>query len=184
MYFDTVERQDWITCLEDVVTEANNQPHLVHPDKFAWTFNAKADAMNLWEHCVGWYDANGHIMGAIVVRHNKRQPVANLQLLHTFNKHRRKGVGRVLTEHQFEESYKSGMKYFRVSAEIDAVPFYKALGFKFWGEQKSGCQLSIFKIGGPTIAEGQYDIEDPIINRAIYTKARGGLVKVFEGGPC
>lgn len=155
----------------------------VKEDKFAWTFRAKAHAMKLWPHAMGVRNERDEVMAGIIVRINKTQPVANLQLLHTFNAHRRKGLAKFLTEHEFDRC-RGTVKYFRVSAEEDAVPFYRSLGFKFWGRQKSGSYLSMFRIVGETIAEGEYDPEDPLILKMRTTKARGGLVEHFPEGAC
>ena len=156
--------------------------HTGKEDKFAGTFQAKANAMKLWPTAVGIYNDAGHVKAGIIIRVSKRQPyVANLQLLHTFNSFRRQGLARKLVEEEFAR-VRVIAAYFRVSAEEDAVPFYRSLGFKFWGRQKSGSYLSMFKIAGTTISEGTYDNSDPAINKAIYTKARGGLVEVFDGG--
>ena len=68
-------------------------------NKFAKTFMAKAKAMQLWDKCFGIYDPNGSLLGAVVVTLSKRKPcIANLQLLHVFHEHRRKGYGRCLME--------------------------------------------------------------------------------------
>ncbi len=149
-------------------------------DKFAKTFVAKAKVGGdkYWDNCTGLI-LNGELLGAIIVTVSIRKPhVANLQLLHVFAKHRYKNIGRALVE----EGLKSVIEradYFRVSSEIPAIPFYKKLGFKMLGEQKSRCQLSMFKINGPKVEDGIFDIEDPIINKAVYKKGRGGCVKVF-----
>lgn len=152
-------------------------------DKFAKTFRAKADMLKLWDEARGIF-IDGELAAAIAIRLNKRQPVANLQLLHTFNRFRRRGLARCLTLGGFASAYDSGgAGYFRVSSERPALAFYRALGFTFWGEQKSGCELSIFRINGPEITDGVYDPEDSVIRSAVFTKARGGVVKLHEGGP-
>jgi hypothetical protein len=69
--------------------------------------------------------------------------------------------------------------YFRVSSEPDAVGFYEALGFTFLGKQKSGCQLSMFKINGSNPKDGIYNIDDPAINKAVHKRGKGGCVEVF-----
>ncbi len=151
-------------------------------DKFALTFRAKANAMRLWPHAMG-VRVDGMVVAGIIVRVNKVQPVANLQLLHTFHTYRRRGLGRLLTEHEFDRC-RGTVSYLRVSAEEEALPFYRAMGFRFWGRQRSGSCLSMFRIVGSTIGEGEYDIDDPLIRRALFTKARGGLVEQFKEGPC
>jgi ribosomal protein S18 acetylase RimI-like enzyme len=149
-------------------------------DSFAKTFVAKADMQKIWDSCIGAYDGD-ELMGAIITTVSIRSPkVANLQLLHTFAKHRRKGVAKTLTNASFSEAVVLGSIYFRVSAEPDAVAFYESIGFKFWGLQKSGCSLSIFKINGTEINDGLYDDSDPIVNRALYSGKKGSLVSSYE----
>lgn len=148
-------------------------------DRFAKTFVAKADMQENWDQCMGVWE-NDTLLGAIIVTFSKRLPiVANLQLLHTFNASRGKGVGRILCQWALDEANRYNATYFRVSAEPDAVVFYEKCGFKFLGEQKSGSQLSMFKLNGPTYVDGIYDIDDPTINKAVYRKGKGGCVKVF-----
>ena len=149
-------------------------------DKFAKTFVAKANMQKQWEYCMGAWEGD-ELLGAIITTISKREPkVANLQLLHTFNKHRGKGVGRVLTDYSLDYAIQNGAVYFRVSAEPDAVVFYEKCGFTFWGKQKSGASLSIFKIGGPTYSEGIYYDKDPIIRKALYSGRKGALASSYE----
>lgn len=149
-------------------------------DAFAKTFVAKADMQVIWENCIGCWDTN-ELMGAIITTRSKRTPyVFNLQLLHTFSKHRRKGVARVLTQDSLDRAQGLGTSYYRVSAEPDAVPFYKSMGFQFLGMQKSGCSLSMFKINGKNFADGLYDLKDPIILGAVYKKGKGGCVEIYR----
>jgi len=149
-------------------------------DKFAKTFVSKANMQEQWDCCVGAWD-NDNLMGAIITTVSKRSPkVANLQLLHTFNAYRGKGVGKKLCEQSIDYAIQNGSVYFRVSAEPDAVAFYEKIGFSMLGKQKSGCQLSMFKIGGRTIKEAIYNIDDPIISKAVYKKGKGGCVEIFE----
>ena len=145
-------------------------------DSFAKTFVSKADMQKNWDKCLGAFTDEGELMGAIITTVGIREPkVANLQLLHTFVKHRRKGVAKALTEQSFVSAIVYGAVYFRVSAEPDAVAFYESIGFKFWGLQKSGCSLSVFKINGLTIADGIYDDNDPVVNKALYSGKKGSL---------
>jgi len=148
-------------------------------DAFAKTFVAKADMQVIWENCIGCWDTN-ELMGAIITTRSKRTPyVFNLQLLHTFAKHRRKGVARVLTQDSLDRAQGLGTSYYRVSAEPDAVPFYKSMGFQFLGVQKSGCSLSMFKINGKNFADGIYDFSDEKIAKAVTRKGKGGCVIVY-----
>lgn len=148
-------------------------------DGFAKTFRAKADMQNQWDECLGAYDDSGELMGAIITTVGKTNPkVANLQLLHTFAKHRRKGVAKQLTLASYADAVSSGSVYFRVSAEPEAVVFYESLGFRFWGLQKSGCSLSIFKINGE-LEEGIYDNKDPVLKKALYSGRKGSLATSY-----
>jgi GNAT superfamily N-acetyltransferase len=148
-------------------------------DSFAKTFVAKANMQKQWEYCIGCWE-NDELLGAIITTLSKRAPyVFNLQLLHTFAKHRRKGVARLLTQDSLDRAQGYGLSYYRVSAEPGAVAFYESMGFKFLGKQKSGTSLSMFRINGNNYFDGIYDINDPVINAAVYKKGKGGCVEVF-----
>ena len=149
-------------------------------DNFAKTFVAKADMQDQWDSCIGAFDGN-ELTAAIITTISKTKPhVANLQLLHTFAKHRGKGSARLLCEDSLKRARSNGATYFRVSSEKPSVGFYERIGFKFWGAQKSGCQLSIFRIGGDTFAEGDYDYSDTVINKAINRKGKGGCKTLYD----
>ena len=149
-------------------------------DNFAKTFVAKANMQDQWEFCVGCWE-DDELLGAIITTISKRSPkVANLQLLHTFVKARGKGVGRILCQQSLEFARENGAEYFRVSAEPDAVAFYERIGFRMLGEQKSKCQLSMFRINGKQFSEGLYDLEDSVIYNAVHRKGKGGCIKVFS----
>lgn len=149
-------------------------------DKFAKTFVSKADMGGYWDKCFGLLNDEGDLMGAIITTISKRKPhVANLQLLHTFAKHRRKGVARKLCEHSLQYSKKNFAKYFRVSSEKGAIPFYQSLGMVMLGVQKSGCQLSMCRIQGDSFSECSYDITDLVIHKAVYKKGKGGCVDIL-----
>ena len=148
-------------------------------DKFANTFVSKANMQKQWQYCVGLFD-NEELMGAIITTHSKREPkVANLQLLHTFYKHRKKGVGRMLCQFSLNQAIRNQCWYFRVSAEPDAVSFYKRIGFTMLGEQKSKCQLSMFRITSNIFQDNTFNKNDPYIKKAIFKKGKGGCVRVF-----
>lgn len=151
-------------------------------DRFAKTFVSKANTQNLWDKAYGIFTDDGELMGCIITTHSKREPVVtNLQLLHTFVKHRGKGVGRVLVDWALFGSRVEGAKYFRVSSEKDAIDFYKKCGFQFAGRQKSGCQLSIFRWEGAGIRV--HDYTDPTIRAAVFRKGKGGCVEIFFEDP-
>lgn len=149
-------------------------------DKFARTFVAKADMQDQWEYCIGAFDGT-ELTAAIITTISKRKPhIANLQLLHTFAKHRGKGSARLLCEDSLKRAISNFAIYFRVSSERDSVGFYEHLGFKFWGSQKSGCSLSVFRIGGDTFLEGDYDLSDTTINKAVNRKGKGGCTTLYD----
>ena len=148
-------------------------------DQFAKTFVAKANAQNLWQDCLGYWRGNT-LCAAIVTKHSAREPkTANLSLLHTFAKHRGKGYGTRLVEDSLQDAMRDGCLYYRVSSEFDAAPFYRKLGFKFLGRQKTA-ELSMFRLNGPSPKDGAYDITDPHIAASVMTKRRGGLEKSYE----
>jgi ribosomal protein S18 acetylase RimI-like enzyme len=149
-------------------------------DKFAKTFVAKATMQEQWLHCQGCWSEQGELMGAIIVTKSKRLPtVYNLQLLHTFGAFRKMGVGRFLVESILKQIGNETEAYFRVSSEPDAVGFYEALGFTFLGKQKSGCQLSMFRIDGPSPKNGIYSLDEEAIFKAVHKRGKGGCVVVF-----
>ena len=151
-------------------------------DAFAKTFVAKADMQQHWQYCIGYWEgaADEELAGAIITTRSKKTPyIFNLQLLHTFAKHRRKGVARILTQDSLDRAQGLGTSYYRVSAEPDAVVFYESMGFKFLGKQKSGCSLSMFKINGKNFADGIYDLTDEKIAKAVTRKGKGGCVIVY-----
>lgn len=144
-------------------------------DSFARTFLRKADMQKQWTYCSAIVDEEDNVCAAIITTYSKREPkVANLQLLHTFSQYRGKHYAKFLCEASITDAKIADCKYYRVSAEPSAVTFYEKIGFKFLGKQKSGCQLSMFRI-----ADNAYDINDPIINAAVYKKGKGGCVEIF-----
>lgn len=148
-------------------------------DGFAKTFRMKADAFDLWSHAVGCFD--GKTLGAaIILRRGKRNPItANLELLHTFALHRRQGLAKKLVLEEYSKLYRNAL-YFRVSSEAESVDFYRALGFRFWGRQKSGCLLCMHAVGGSAPTQAKYDPNDPVILRAVLSGRKGGCVERFE----
>lgn len=148
-------------------------------DNFAKTFRAKADMQKLWDRCMGLWDGD-ELAGAIIVSYSKRSPiVANLQLLHTFANHRRKGVAKTLCDWALRDCKLHSATYLRVSAEKPAVPFYEAIGMTMLGEQKSGSQLSMCRIRGNSWSDCEYSLVDSTIYNAVYKKGKGGCVKIF-----
>lgn len=143
-------------------------------DKFAKTFTAKADMQKLWELAIGYWHGK-LVLGAIIVTISKHKPIcANLQLLHVFAEYRNLGVGRQLCNYALSYAIERNCDYFRVSSEPGAVGFYNKLGIRFWGKQKSGCHLSIFKITGSQFSDGSYN-NDEFIHSNLYSGRKGSL---------
>lgn len=170
MKFDFILKEEFVKCITDDPA-----------DKFAKTFVAKADYQHLWRYCIGalYEDI---VLGAIITTVSKREPkIANLQLLHVFAKHRMRKIGSMLVYMSMQNAFNAGAKYYRVSAEPSAVKFYEKYGFKFWGKQKSGCELSMFEMINDHI--GKYDIDDPVIYKAVHKSGKGGCVEIYANCP-
>jgi len=146
-------------------------------DKFARTFVAKCDMMDAWDKCMGvWY--GDRLAGAIVVTVSKRSPLtANLQLLHTFNAYRGKGVASLLCEYGLQYAFEKKAEYFRVSAKLDAVAFYEKFGFKIICRQKTA-QLAMFRLQSPLIHQNDMAL-DSYIWKQMIRKGKGGCVECF-----
>lgn len=170
-----VRRKDatlkWIGCDEFSLNITD-----LKEDKFAKTFRSKANMQDLWP-CLAVLTSERLLAGAIAYTVS-RQYVANLQLLHVFHAFRNMGYGRMLCEKFLENANNISADYFRVSAEPSAVKFYERLGIRFVGKQKSGSSLAMGKLG-PTFQTCIYDIDDPVINKAVFSKAKGGCVEVY-----
>ena len=143
-------------------------------NKFAKTFVAKADMLGAWDQCHALaHTKTKEIAGAVIWTISKRAPyVCNLQLLHTFAKFRGQGVGKILMDTAMMSAMSRGAQYFRVSSEPESVAFYEKIGYRFWGKQKSGCQLCIFKL------PGIYTLDYDVIWKAIHRKGKGGVVEL------
>jgi ribosomal protein S18 acetylase RimI-like enzyme len=146
-------------------------------DRFARTFVAKCDMMQAWDKCMGaWYE--GRLAGAIVVTVSKKKPLtANLQLLHTFNEFRGKGIASRLCEYGLQYAFDNKAEYFRVSAELDAVAFYEKFGFKMVCRQKTA-QLAMFRLTSPDIRENDLKIDEHIWKQ-MNRKGKGGCIDCF-----
>ena len=149
----------------------------IKEDSFAKTFVSKCDLINAWDKCIGCFDQNNQLMGAIVTTISKNK-VANLQLLHTFYKFRGKGVGLTLCNNSLQYAILNGAQYFRVSADKPAHTFYEKIGFKYIGEQKSGSRLSMFRLTSSVIIENDFTPDDFIWKQA-NKKGKGSCVKFF-----
>ena len=148
----------------------------LHEDRFAKTFRSKATMQDLWP-CLGVFTVDGALAGAIAYTVSKKY-VANLQLLHVFYAFRNMGFGRMLCDTFLKNANNMTAEYFRVSAEPSAVKFYENLGIKFLGKQKSGSSLAMARLG-KTFETCVYDINDSVINKAVYSKAKGGCVEIY-----
>lgn len=146
-------------------------------DNFAKTFVAKCNMMDEWAHCMGYWIDN-ELAGAIVVTISKRDPkVANLQLLHTFHKFRGKGVGKALCHWALVYAMTKEARYFRVSAELDAVDFYEKCGFKFICRQKTA-KLSMFRLTNDVISKNNFE-PDEFIWKTMNKKGKGGCIECY-----
>ena len=147
-------------------------------DKFAKTFVSKCDMLKKWDWVIGLWEGD-ELCGAILTTYSKRQPiVANLQLLHTFHKHRNKGVAKRLCDFSLLCAHLLQIDYYRVSADRNAIKFYEKIGLIMLGEQKSKCQLSMFRITSPVFSKNDYTI-DTFIYKQITRKGKGGCIKIF-----
>lgn len=149
-------------------------------DEFARKYFVKhADEDQLWKTTYGVVFReciNGAISIKFVLGKNS---YANIKLLHTFAAHRKCGVATALCNFALKIAHAHGFKYFRVSANPEAIGFYRKCGFKFWGKQRSGCLLSAFKIGGPRIEQGIYE-RDEVIDRWLTKGKRGSCVEIYD----
>lgn len=133
----------------DEVLKAIEQSIDPKADAFAKTFVGKADKQKMWDKCKGLF-IDDELLSISITTVTKREPkTANLQLMHTFAKHRGKGYARILVDDAFGIASAEGCKYFRVSAERTAVGFYAKCGIPFLGMQKSGTFLALFRLDGP-----------------------------------
>src|SRR3990167_2417345 len=94
-------------------------------DKFARQYFLKhADEDRLWASTWGCFE-DGVLAGAIALRTvYGKNSYYNIKLLTTFKRFEKKGIGRDLCRFAFTRAYKEGVKYFRISANPDAVEFY------------------------------------------------------------
>jgi GNAT superfamily N-acetyltransferase len=144
-------------------------------DAFCRAFHSKADMQALWNVCKGVF-IDGVLAAAIITSISQRKPhVANLQLLHVFHEFRGRDIGRILTLDSVRECHEKAIPYYRVSAEPEAVDFYRRCGFAFIGYQKSGCELSMFRMNGPRPEDGIIDLDDPVIHAACFGKKKGTI---------
>ncbi len=175
------KKENTMKLISNITPEIITENISCKADGFAKTFIAKCNMMNAWDKCIGVRTTDDELASIIVTTYSKRLPkIANLQLLHTFFKHRKNGFAAELCKRSVAKAFKDGCEYFRVSAEPSAVEFYKKIGFRFIGKQKSGCQLSIFKLTSSNISENNINSFDDVIKKAISSKRKGGCVEIFE----
>ena len=157
MLIKKINREDWVNALTPI-----------KQDLFARTFLGKADSRQLWDNAYGCYIDN-NLAGGLIYRLSKKEPsVITLELLHTFYSYRRKGVARILTDFCFKQGFNLEAKYFRVSSEKSSIKFYESVGFKSWGQQKSGTYLILGEIKTDKIEDMVYDIQDNWIYDKVY----------------
>lgn len=165
-----------------LLRETNRDEFVAHltkekTDRFAHTFLAKCDMLNAWDKCMGAWIGD-KLAGAIVVTVSKRQPLtANLQLLHTFNQFRGRGVASLLCEYGLQYAFENKAEYFRVSAELDAVAFYEKFGFKMIGRQKTA-KLAMFRLQSPLIHQNDFKL-DHYIWKQMNRKGKGGCIECY-----
>lgn len=113
---------------EEFVSAISTDP----ADKFAKTFVAKADMQEQWDECWGAFSDDDELMAAIITTLSKRVPrVANLQLLHTFAKHRGKGAARVLCEDSLRQMKKRGAAFIEFHQNLNLLGSMKRLVSSF-----------------------------------------------------
>lgn len=148
-------------------------------EKFTRYFINFCDAIKGWGCAHGKF-IDDKLAGAVVLKIPIRHVIcANLKLLQTFEKYKGLGVGAELCEWAVKAAWEEKAQYFRVSCNPKAIGFYSRIGFKFWGEQRSGCLLSIFKIGGPLISDAIYD-RDEYIEKCLTKGNQGSCVEIYD----
>ena len=147
-------------------------------EQFRKYFIRECDEINGWSETYGAF-GSGLLLGAITFKIPRKRPLcANIKLLYVFPEHQRKGIGEYLCQFAFEVARQMHCSYFRVSVSPDAYDFYHKVGFKYWGRQRSGCYLSIFKISD-TIKNGIY-ARDSYIEKCLTKGCRGSLKEEFN----
>lgn len=163
--------------------ELNRDQALKIVDKFPdepmfSTFVKKVTMFVIWP-MIGLWD--GKDLAAVICwKFTKSKPkTASIQILYTFNRYRKMGCAKRLCQEFFRVAKANDAIYFRISSEIEAQEFYEKLGVTFVGTQKSGCLLTVGKLGR-SFSSSTYDLKDPIIHKAVYRRGKGGCVSVFK----
>jgi len=156
-------------------------------DKFCGRFLSKTDKMDAWDRVWCVFDQDDlTMMGAVMVTVAKRKAgnIANLQLLHTWYDHRRKGVANVLVQKAFEVA-KSQAKYMRISmiADEGSLAFYRSVGFVIMGMQKAGSYFSMCRLSGDSLHDSHFDLMDPVIRGVACSGTMGSVVKFLVDLP-
>jgi len=177
-----ISREEISNVSSIVLRETTREEFVAHltkdkADRFAYTFVAKCEMMNAWDRCMGaWIGSK--LAGAIVVTVSKRKPLtANLQLLHTFNEFRGRGIASLLCEYGLQYAFENRAEYFRVSSELDAVAFSEKFGFKMICRQKTA-QLAMFRLQSPAIHQNDMAL-DSYIWKQMNRKGKGGCIECF-----
>jgi len=158
--------------LDNIVPDDKNQ------DGFAKTVVSKCRTYDLWDRTYGYF-VNNELVGIVITTYTKRKPItANLQILFTYHVHRGNGYAKDMVLESIRQAYEYGCEYYRVSSEATAVQFYEKLGFKFFCKQKSGTQLSIFKVNNAIIQDSDFN-RDEKMDKMYFRKGKGGCVEVL-----
>jgi ribosomal protein S18 acetylase RimI-like enzyme len=155
-------------------------------DKFCGRFLKKTDDMDAWEKVWSVFDDDGSMMGAVMVTVAKRNAgnISNLQLLHTWYNHRRKGVANILVQKAFEVAKCQG-KYMRISmiADDGSLDFYRNAGFVIIGKQRAGSYFSMCRLEGDSLHDSHFDLTDPVIRSVATSGTRGSVVEFLVDLP-
>lgn len=155
-------------------------------DKFCGRFLKKTDDMKAWDRVWCVFDDDGSMMGAVMVTVAKRKAgnISNLQLLHTWYDHRRKGVANLLVQKAFEVAKSQG-KYMRISmiADEGSLDFYRNAGFVIIGTQRAGSYFSMCRLDGDSLHDSHFDLTDPVIRSVATSGTRGSVVKFLVDLP-
>jgi GNAT superfamily N-acetyltransferase len=151
-------------------------------EEFRKYYIRECDDMEGWASTFGaWQDGFEDILlGAITIKIPKRWPLCcNIKLLYVFGASQGHGVGSELCQFAFRMAHFCKAEYFRVSVNPKAEQFYRKLGFKYWGRQRSGCFLSVFKVNGPEITDGLY-VRDRYVDNCLTKGCLGSLKEDFN----
>jgi len=153
-------------------------PNDYKKDSFARTVISKCNTYDLWDKTYGYY-VGDELVGIMITTFTKRNPItANLQILFTYYRYRGNGYAKAMVLETIRQAHEYGCEYYRVSSEASAVEFYEKIGFKFFCKQKSGTQLSIFKVNNSIIEDKDF-IRDENMDKMYFRKGKGGCVEIL-----